>query len=212
MIKKEYIELIQQELCGGAMTPDNLKKYDHRIIAARCNETYKLMLNEIYLTTKRKRDYSIFDLYCKSFIVDIKRDDASERYYSTLPKAIVSMPLEVVVRKISPIKDHAVSFIPITTNDIEVLTKLPVGNIPGIYFYFENDRIYYWHLPIEFNDHTVNMRLVTNFSDYDEKETINTPTGTMGTMFDRVVASLRGVQMTPEKQINDNQSTNVSRK
>lgn len=207
--KAEYIEFIQFELCGGQRTPDNLKKYPLRMIANRCNEVYKLMLNEIYLTTKKKRDYSAFDLYSKSFRVQVMYDKDTDRRYSVLPKAIISMPLEVVIRKITPLKDMTTSFIPISMGQVEVLSKLPVGDMDGlIYNYIENDRVYYWHLPNDIKN--VNMSLVCNFSEFSPKDLINTPTGTMGTMFDRVVQSLRGLQVTPEKQVNDNQATQVN--
>jgi hypothetical protein len=204
MNKKAYIESIQYELSGGNITADNKTKFDRRIIAGRCDDIYKLMLNEIYLTTKRRRDYSVFDLYCKPFTVAVSKGDDG-RYYSDLPKAIVSMPLEVVIRKITPIKDAQTSYIPISTGDVEVLFNLPVGKIGvNVFYYIEHDRIYYFNMDRNITD--VNMRLVINFSDYEDTDTINTPTGTMGTLFERVVQSLRGIQLTPEKQINDNQS------
>ncbi len=202
MTKQELIELVVQDLSGGNPTADSLGKYDPRIVAGKISFVYDLIQLEVYQATKRSLNFSAFDLMSKTYEVAVT-EDTRHRLISVLPCSLSSIPVEASIRKIGYAEDESMAFAPLNIGDIEILENTAAGKVmTDIGYHLEGHTVVYYNLPS--NIKTVLMRLVPRFSDFENDDTVTLPNSMNGSPYDMIIQRMRGIQITPEDQINDN--------
>lgn len=173
MKKIELLETIQFSLAGGTDTVQS--RHDLRLLEARVEPVYSILVRDLYLSLRSKKNFSELDQYTKPYIIDVLYDDVRDHFYSELPATVINLPPEIAIRRCGQTKNEVNLFVPITLGELTQIQRLPVGRVvKETYFYMiSSDKVYYWNLPVSTGK--VFMDLIVRFREYDDDDEIQIP-------------------------------------
>lgn len=155
-----------------------LKKHDYAnhpaIIEAVLNDVY----NQILYDTPVK-DMTGFEFYTKTYEVTVSKDSASDRYYSTLPAAIVTLrnPNDAIV-SINSKKGTGFRFFPTTENEQQIYDGLEANLVYLRYgYYVQNNKVWYTNYDNELASAGVRMALAVEFREFASTDEVPLPAG-----------------------------------
>lgn len=206
MKKIELIDLIIDALAGGDCPQELKGKYHPEIVKHHITLALNYLIQDIvYKEAERKNNFGYLDSYTKAFKnVEVLYDSDRDEKYSILPKTIVPLPKNRGLRMISAMKEQRYSFLYRDNNTVNIYGDLDVDSICSIpRFYVESDKVFYSeHLSDDIDK--VLMKLVVDFSAYEDEDEVAIPSGYGKLVFDLVFQSM--MQKGAEKMSNDNNS------
>lgn len=217
MQKAKFIELLRHELVGGIPTADDLSKYPDRTLAAYAGHMYDLILLEIYQSVKHSRAFHVFDTLVKTYKVKVLYDNDREEYYSVMPDAgFSSIPNDVAIRKVRPLKDPEREF-----GVIDMVSQINFSHDMGnqiidttSYYHDSAGRIYYYQMEQEYGESkpSVYMSIVVPFSAFSDEDFIPEPNSMRGSLFDMTISLIRTPRIKPSDMTPDNVSDTLQQK
>lgn len=210
MKKKEFLEYIQHTLTGGAPVPDNDSRYDLRTIAAWATMAIESMEASVEANPNKNEILTQLNRNLKTFVpVPVLYNTVRDEYYSVLPASVINLPRNRGIRMISPTKDQQNRFIYRENNSSSVFDNLEVSTlIKNVRFYVEGNTVFYnKRMTTDIASAGVLMRLVVPFSELNNSDEINIPTGKAFEVASMVMDKMRN--MPPEDQVNNNDSKQV---
>lgn len=173
MRKDQFIEIVKGILTSGDDSPDLQEKYHEARINLVASMAFSSAIYEVF---RRKLDEK--DLYTRDHDVDVLYDEVHDEYYSNLPSAIMQLPNNSGIHKISPIKEKW-SFNPINRLSEDVFDELEVGSLdqnPSYYFTIERV-VYQYYDWKQKHIQRVRMSVVPPLDAYQDSDTLVIPAG-----------------------------------
>jgi hypothetical protein len=168
MTKKEIIDFCRYEL----------KKMDFAnhpmIVEGALNAVYNQILADL-----PARDLDYFEFHTKDYEVAVTLDATSNRYYSTLPAAIVQLkvPQRGVVA-INSKQGTGFRFYPTTEKEVRQTANLESGLYDRYFgFYVHDGKVFYTNYTDELAAAGVRMSLAVQFMDFASTDEVPLPGG-----------------------------------
>ncbi len=171
MIKKQLIELIQENLNGGSTTPDILKKAHPLVIEKYVDMAFNTIFYNIFRNNPEE-----LDVYGKWYYAqEVKKDD--HVYYCDLPCGTIQLPSNSAsVRRITMTGDeYSVVFLNVRTSANAVLHRLGTIDRADAISYAVSNRITFDGFDSSIEQ--VNIFAITPFSDMESTDNIPIPSG-----------------------------------
>ncbi len=186
MTKIQLIEIINKRLP---------KKMLPQMMAMYIGQAFNELLFPLF-----RANISNLDLFTKTYSdVNVDYDSAQDVYYSTLPVAIVQLPVAGEgVRDIRLMKEKGIKFVPMTTVAMSILNDESITSVIG--YCIRNNRIEY-DSKLSTNSLLL-MRIVRPFEAIDEDEQVYIPAGMNEKLIEMVLSLALGIPV--DKMTNDN--------
>jgi hypothetical protein len=195
MIKIKLIELIQERLNKGSVTPD-IYKGAHPLVI---QEYIGLAFNSIIYATFKKNPEGI-DIYGKWFYdQEVKKD--GDVCYCDLPVSTMQLPRAYSVLKITKVDDvDEISFLPARVLASSAYGRLGVIERSGTTIYSVTNKILFKE--IDPSIEKVNIFQVVPFADMNENDEVPVPGGQDSVLIDSIMEYFN------DNRINDRNSNN----
>lgn len=171
MIKKQLIELIQENINGGSTTVDILKRAHPLVIEKYVDMAFNTIFYNIFRSNPEE-----LDVYGKWYYNQEVKNDTNV-YYCDLPCGVIQLPSNSSsVRRITMTDDeYSVVFINVRTSANGVLNRLGTVDRSGAVSYAVSNRITFSDYNEEITH--VNIFAITPFSDMEATDNIPIPSG-----------------------------------
>ena len=171
MIKKQLIELIQENINGGSTTVDILKRAHPLVLEKYVDMAFNTIFYNIFRSNPEE-----LDVYGKWYYKQEVKNDTNV-YYCDLPCGVIQLPSNSSsVRRITMTDDeYSVVFINVRTSANGVLNRLGTVDRSGAVSYAVSNRITFSDYNEEITH--VNIFAITPFSDMEDTDNIPIPSG-----------------------------------
>lgn len=207
MIKKEFIELIQENLSGGELTEDLLGKYHPELISRYCEVAFNDILWELSRMSHQMKDTTPLDPFTKDFSFTLQKDEIG-RDYIAIDKSIGQLTFNQAVRLVYPyVEDgennpyiyrspaaHGIY----SNSQVETVNQTPRWSI-------QNNRIIFKCMTNPAPS-KVAVKLVSVWQNFEDNDEINIPAGQGSQFMERVKQVIREQKVTPEDVTNNNKA------
>lgn len=205
MTKEQLIDVIVDKVNGGDGVADGMGHQHPAVIEKHIELAFNSIIYQLCLTAISNADFAQLDAFVKAFNnVSVTCDTARDEYYSTLPVAIINLPVNRGVRMICPMKDQHNAFVFRENNTCEIYDELEVGQIDNrIKYYLENTHIFYnKQMTDELATNGVLMKIIPTFSGWGDTDELPLPGGKDMEIIEAITQSLMGKPQ--QDQIADN--------
>lgn len=207
MTKEEAVELVQDHLVGGDVTPDGIGKYHPAVIEKIVEIIYEDLMEMAYRQAKKYSDFSQLDSFSTVYPeVDVKYDGVRKKYYSDLPVPIVQLPDNTQIRLISPAEDESQAYVyRESSGGSFVMSGLEVDYVMEEPIYIqEKDRVYYINMTKRAKPDSLLMKLIPKFSVLEDEDEFYIPNLQNVNIIQMAESILERKRVIPEDVPNDN--------
>jgi hypothetical protein len=206
MTRGEIEGLMQSRLGDVA---DQLPKFAEQEVSGFLTIAYNAVMYALCLNAISNDDFSQLDQYTHAYPkVKIRFDQERDEFFSDIPAAIVHLPKNRGIRRISPMKDASSAFIPRDNGNEDMLVGLEGVNVdPRPRYYIEGKQVRYPRkfMVEEMAKAGVLMRLIIQFDEFDEDDELPLPAGKGIEIVQEVIQMLIG--KSDPKKVEDNTPT-----
>jgi hypothetical protein len=202
MRKIELIDLVISNLSGGEKTTDQSGKFHRRTVERYIEQALNNLLGDLCLVAKKTGDYSFLEPHVRPFNnVKVEHDENRDEYYCFIPSPYVSLPGQLGIFEVRPMKDRGKVFHYQQNGSNSVFDELEVntqGFVDG--FYIENNRLFFDSVnePCK-----VLVKIIVPFSRLNDEDQVPGPYAKEYNLFDAVRQQM-GLPAQTKEDLNTN--------